>query len=453
MKTRPPTGAIRRVLAPLLVAGLAVQAGAVIASPPAQAQGWSTSVSVSPATPDTDTPAPAPVGHGGRGAFRDVVRTAWILDPARTELQTRRHSADARASAAGGWFAGGPVVSGSYMDDHFIGTNIGYTTYQGAVSVPLWLPGQGSATQHVAHEQASTLDEQLAVEHMALSIRVLDATAAVKIAADRVEAARALYADMQHLQGLITRAARVGEVANADMQQVRAATGNTQNALRLAQEEQANARATLESLCGNGVDAPDISFYDAPTLTLGRLSNTQDLIEQDPRVKAARGAVKVAEANLDLAKRSFMPNPEIGVDAIHEEQYQSPWDNRVGFHVSVPLPSDVRNVPIMTQARDQLGTATGQLEQARRMVRLELQRVRERVMAARSARATLADAATSLQRRADAEEKAWRVGEHALDVALRARQDAVRAQQAANVAQTEWHVAVLRLMIATGEDL
>ncbi|MFT8675846.1 MAG: TolC family protein [Acetobacter sp.] len=427
-----------------------------LTSYPASAQGWSTSISVSPPADDAapaSAQAEGQAGHGGRAAFRNALRSAWSLDPARAELQTRRHSADARASAAGGWFAGGPVVSGSYMDDHFIGTNIGYTTYQGAVSVPLWLPGQGSATQHVAQAQASTLEDQLAVERMALSIRVLDATAAVRIARDRLDAAHTLYVDMQHLEGMISHAAGVGEAASADVQQIRAATATAQNALRLAQEEQANARATLESLCGAGMQEPDISFYDAPTLTLSRLNDPQDMIEQDPRVRAARGAVKVAEANLDLARRSFMPNPEIGVDAIHEGQYQSPWDNRVGFHVSVPLPSDVRNVPIMTQARDQMSTATGQLEQARRMVRLELQRVRERVMAAQGTRLALADAAANLRHRADAEEKAWRTGEHALDVALRARQDAVRAALDASRAQTEWHVAVLRLMIATGDEL
>ncbi|MDT8872013.1 hypothetical protein RAA17_14880 [Komagataeibacter rhaeticus] len=41
--------------------------------------------------------------------------------------------------------------------------------------------------------------------------------------------------------------------------------------------------------------------------------------------------MEAAEANMKLARRSFMPNPEIGVDAIHEKQYGSPWDDRVGL--------------------------------------------------------------------------------------------------------------------------
>ncbi|RFD20079.1 TolC family protein, partial [Komagataeibacter melaceti] len=96
-------------------------------------------------------------------SFHDAVGMAWAIDPVRTELQVGHHSARARASAAGSWFAGGPTLSGEYMDDHMLGSNEGYTTYQGGVSVPLWLPGQGSATQQVASAEAASLDEQLNV--------------------------------------------------------------------------------------------------------------------------------------------------------------------------------------------------------------------------------------------------------------------------------------------------
>ncbi|MDT8872012.1 hypothetical protein RAA17_14875 [Komagataeibacter rhaeticus] len=126
-------------------------------------------------------------------SFHEAVNMAWAIDPVRTELQVGHHSARARASAAGSWFAGGPTLSGEYMDDHMLGSNEGYTTYQGGVSVPLWLPGQGSATRQVATAEADSLDEQINVEHMALSIRVLDATAAALIASTRVAVARALY--------------------------------------------------------------------------------------------------------------------------------------------------------------------------------------------------------------------------------------------------------------------
>ncbi|CAI9121271.1 hypothetical protein [Brytella acorum] len=73
--------------------------------------------------------------------FAQAAEAAWSLDPGRTELNTNYHSASVRVEAARSWFAGAPTVVGQYFDDHAIGTNEGYTTYQGGVSVPLWLPG------------------------------------------------------------------------------------------------------------------------------------------------------------------------------------------------------------------------------------------------------------------------------------------------------------------------
>lgn len=66
---------------------------------------------------------------------------AWDNDPVRQELATNAQSADARAAAAKSWFAGGPILTASYSDDRASGTNLGYITWQGGVSVPLWLPG------------------------------------------------------------------------------------------------------------------------------------------------------------------------------------------------------------------------------------------------------------------------------------------------------------------------
>lgn len=86
--------------------------------------------------------------------FSQGAEAAWTIDPGRTEMNTNFRSASARAEAAGSWFAGGPAVSGQYFDDHAIGSNEGYTTYEGSVSVPLWLPGQGSATVKTARTTA-----------------------------------------------------------------------------------------------------------------------------------------------------------------------------------------------------------------------------------------------------------------------------------------------------------
>ncbi|WP_019086886.1 TolC family protein [Komagataeibacter europaeus] len=382
-------------------------------------------------------------------SFHEAVGMAWAIDPVRIELQVGHHSARARVSAAGSWFAGGPTLSGEYMDDHMIGSNEGYTTYQGGVSVPLWLPGQGSATKQVASAEAASIDEQLNVEHMALSIRVLDAAAAALIARTRVDVAHASYDAAARMAISATHAVHGGELASADGQLAQAAMENARNELALAQEEAENAAAALEVLLGRPV-VPDLTRYGGSDVTQARFVSPRDMEDNDPRIKVAHRNVEAAEANMKLARHSFMPNPEIGVDAIHEKQYGSPWDDRVGLNFSIPLPSEVRNTPIMSEARNRLATATSQETQARRMVHLEMMRVRERLIAATTVRQATRTAADSMERRAAAQEHAWRVGEVGLDTVIAARQAAGGTRLASARADVEWHVASIRMLIATG---
>ncbi|MFS3137532.1 TolC family protein [Gluconacetobacter sacchari] len=374
---------------------------------------------------------------------------AWAVDPVRTELATNRQSADARAEAAKSWFPGGPVVSAQYYDDHFIGSNVGYTTYQGTVSVPLWLPGQGTATQRVAQAESATIQEKLNVEHMAVAVRVLEAASAQVIARRRLAVALSLVQAMQRVGGAVGRAQRVGESTAADQQAATAELAAARNEAGLAREQVEVAVAALTVLLGRP-GLPDILSYDARFLAHTRLDTPQLVEDNDPRVRAAHRDVAAAQEAVRLARASFMPNPEIGIGAIHEGQYGSPWDSRVGVQVSVPLPSEARNVPMMAEARNRLAAAGSREIQARRMVRVELAQVRARVDTARTTLDGARTSAAALNRRADEMERSWQVGETTLIEALRARLGAYNAILALNSAEIGWHAAILRAAIATG---
>ncbi|MDT8872014.1 hypothetical protein RAA17_14885 [Komagataeibacter rhaeticus] len=73
----------------------------------------------------------------------------------------------------------------------------------------------------------------------------------------------------------------------------------------------------------------------------------------------------------------------------------------------------------MSEARNRLAAATSQETQARRMVHLELTRVRERLIAATTARQAGIAAAESMEKRAIAQEHAWRLGKRGLIRRLR----------------------------------
>ncbi|MFT9091944.1 TolC family protein [Gluconacetobacter dulcium] len=389
---------------------------------------------------------------GARAAelsFHEAVSAAWAIDPTRSELTTNRQSADARADAAKSWFPGGPVVSAQYYDDHLIGSNIGYTTYQGTVSVPLWLPGQGTATRRVAQAESASIQEKLNVAHMAVAVRVLEAASALVIAQRRLAVALSLVQAMQRVGNAVGRAQRVGESTAADQQAAAAELAAARTEAGLAREQVATADAALTVLLGRP-GLPDILSYDAGFLSRTRLDMPQVVEDNDPRVRAAHRDVAAAQEAVRLARASFMPNPEIGVGAIHEGQYGSPWDSRVGVQISVPLPSEARNVPMMADARNRLAAAGSQETQARRMVRVELAQVRARLDAARTTLESARMSAAALNRRADEMERSWQVGETTLIEALRARLGAYNAILALNSAEIGWHAAILRAAIATG---
>ncbi|EHH68882.1 TolC family protein [Gluconobacter morbifer] len=379
----------------------------------------------------------------------DAIAAAWENDPVRTELKTNRDSAEARSKAAQSWFAGGPTLEAQYYDDRISGEPHGYVTWQGGVSVPLWLPGQGTATENVARAEAQTAVMKLDVERMAVAVRVVDASGAAIMALRRETAAAATVAALTRIRSDVGRAERAGEVAAADRQAVEAQLAQAQTERDMAREEIETTKSALRILTGlPGI--PDITQADNRWLIRTRASDARWVEDIDPRVRATHQASLAAQDQMKLARKSYMPNPEVGIEAIDQGQYQSPWDTQVGVNVRIPLPSEVTNTPIVSAAKDRMAAATRQEIEARRAVRNEMAQVRARLVAATGALTNSRIEASSMLRRADEMERSWHVGETPLIEALRARMDAYRALLDLNRAEIAWHGAIIRMGIATG---
>jgi len=381
--------------------------------------------------------------------FEQAVELAWKIDPVRLNLLTNRQSANARAKAADSLFPGGPVVTGDYYSDHFVGSRQGYATWQGGLSVPLWLPGQSEATVRVAEAESATVHERLDVEHMSLSVRLLDATGAVVVARRKQESARHLLNAIKQIAGSVADMVKSGEAPSTDKDAIDAELANAKSELDVAIEQTSVTLASLVEILGR-TEAPNISTFDAAALRKAKLDPARLDPDNDPRVRAAHMAVMAAREGMHLAQKSFMPNPQIGIAAIRDIQFGSPWDTRTGVTLTVPLPSDAQNVPLLAEARNKLSAAESEESLARRMVRVELTQVSARLKAAT---ATLTNAKTSvdaLNRRAADFEKAWKAKETSLIETLRAYQGAYAAMLTHDQAETAWHVAIARVFIASG---
>lgn len=381
--------------------------------------------------------------------LRTALTAAWENDPVRQELAINTQSADARAAAAKSWFAGGPVLTASYSDDRAAGTNLGYVTWQGGVSVPLWLPGQGSATEHLAQADSKAALARVEVERMAIAVRVLEQGSAAILADRRVIAARMIVRSLEHIALLTTRSKEQGEATGVEVQAVNAQLAETRSELAQAEEDQTRSRVALFSLLGiQGV--PDILAAQAPWLARIPTGNPKALEDLDPRIKAAHRAVMAAQEDMHLARSSFMPNPEVGIDAIDQGQYGSPWATQVGVNIRVPLPSDVTHTPLLSAAQNRLAAVMRAEVEARRAVHNELAQVMARVTASREMLLQSQTSASQTMKRADAMEHSWQLGETPLIEVLRARTEAWRALLTLNQAEVAWHSAIIRICISTG---
>jgi len=387
--------------------------------------------------------------HAATLSFEKAVELAWKIDPVRLNLLTNRQSANARAKAADSLFPGGPVVTGDYYSDHFVGSRQGYATWQGGLAVPLWLPGQSEATVRVAEAESATVQERLDVEHMSLSVRLLDATGAVVVARRKQESARRLLNAIKQIAGSVAEMVKSGEAPSTDKDAIEAELANAKSELDVAIEQTSVTMASLAEILGRP-EAPDIVTFDSTALRKAKLDPARLNPDNDPRVRAAHMAVMAAREGMHLAQKSFMPNPQIGIAAIRDVQFGSPWDTRTGVTLTVPLPSDAQNVPLLAEARNKLSAAESEESLARRMVRVELTQVSARLKAAT---ATLTNAKTSvdaLNRRAADFEKAWKAKETSLIETLRAYQGAYAATLTHDQAEAAWHVAIARVFIASG---
>ncbi|GEN61795.1 TolC family protein [Acetobacter oeni] len=381
--------------------------------------------------------------------LHEALAAAWNNDPVRRELATNAGSADARAAAARSWFAGGPVLTASYYDDRAGGTNLGYITWQGGVSVPLWLPGQSTATERVAAADAKSALARVDVERMAVAIRVLEQSAAVILDERRLSAGHAIVRSLEHIDALTARARGHGEVADIELQAVNAQLANARGEIALAEEARSGDVTSLTTLLGIP-GLPDLMAADPHWLDRIPPGETRMIEERDPRVQAAHRAVAAAQEQMRLARASFMPNPEVGLEAIDEGQYGSPWATQVGVNIRVPLPSDVTSTPMISAARDRLAAASRTETEARRAVHTELAQVMARLTGAREALIQAQAGASQTMRRADAMEHSWTLGETSLIEALRARTEAWHSLLAFNQAEVSWHSAIVRMGISTG---
>lgn len=379
--------------------------------------------------------------------LRDAIEAAWAADPATEASRIDVHSAHKTANALDSWFPGGPVINGQYLDDHFIGSNVGYTTYQGSVSVPLWLPGQGTASVKKAMADEAAAKARIKMQRLLMAVRVLDTTSMASLLEREIDNLSGASRLLSQALSASSEALAAGEIGAADHEAVVGEKETIEAQIADRRQQLETARATLQTLTGSD-QTPDLLGLDGHTLAAegGKLT-----LAHDPRIIYAEALRRHADSAVTLARHSYMPAPRVGLEVLKQGQYQSPWDTQVGAVINVPLPSRARNTPMVMKAVRAAGAANRDVTLARRKVHVEYRKLRaqlasslEIVRHADTTQQALDDRAAQLQ-------KAWRVGETPVIEYLRARRAALDARQRAARAQVMWRAAMVRLLLMTGK--
>ena len=382
----------------------------------------------------SEAPRPVP-------SFHDAVTAAWGRLPQRQDLAVQGRSAAARYAAGGAFLPNAPYAIGTYFNDKAVGSNYNYLTAQAEVGTPIWLPGQGRATQATAQADGVAVEAAIEAAHLALAAQVLDLAAQASVAVNARDVAARRLATAQSLSTDLARQFRVGEAAQSDALAASADAANTAVTLSNAEAQLAAAQAALAAVVGT----PAVPRLDAPGPAPG-----PGPLSTHPRIVAATRAVEAAQAAARLAQIDIRDSPEVGLQGINEKQPNSKWDTRFGVTIRFSFATEARNAPRRAAAEQAITQAMVQLTVAQREVAAGLQQAQAMLAGAERSSAASTRAASELEKRRGQIERAWRLGEMPFIELVRANALAFDAAAARDRARTTRAAAALDLRLAQG---
>ena len=348
-------------------------------------------------------------------------------------------------------FPNAPYATGAYVNDKILGSNQSYITIQGELGTPVWLPGEGTATQNTAQANAVAVTAEADAAHLALAIQVLDLATQATFAANARDVARRRLAAAQGLNVDLARRFRVGESSESDALAANAEAASASVALADTEARFDTALAAFAAV--TGLNTPPRLAAPAQLVTPSAapaLPKTTEFLTHHPRIAAAEHLVEAAQAQSRLVRIENRDSPTIGVQGVNEKQPGSRWDTRFGVVFHLPFATEARNAPLRAAAEEAVTQAQVQLDLARREVLASFYQASAVLAAADRSATAAARAAAALDRRRGQIERAWHLGEMPLIEVIRADALAFDAELARDRARTGLDVARLGVRLAEG---
>jgi len=384
----------------------------------------------------------------GSVSLKDVFETAWQRQPEAHALQSRRDAAQAQAKAASMLSPEPPSLEISQRSDRMTG-NSGAREAEVGIAVPIWLPGQRTASADLAQAEISLVERKLLASQLRLASSVRDAWWGWLRARVDAELASEQLANAQRIAADVAKRTNAGDLAKSDQHQAEGAVAAAQAHAAQAQAASAAALAQVMALTGRTAQA-NLKVNAAVEPTPDSTPNTCPSVGH-PLLAELEDRITMAERTAQLISAQRRSNPELTVATTRGRgAFGERYGQTVLIGIRVPLGAGPRHDARLATAQAEAIEVQSQLvlEQAR--IQADKQGAAARLEAAR----TQLDAA---QRRAQLAnesrsffDKSFRLGESDLPTRLRIEAEAAEAARQAARSRIDLASAISALRQSLG---
>jgi len=355
---------------------------------------------------------------------------AWQRQPVVQALAERENALRARRSAANALTPEPPSLKLGGRSDRF-NSGRGALEQEVGLILPLWLPGERTASQALADAEMGALDGRMAALRLQLAGEIRDAWWGWQLAGndqalvtERVVSARRLHND-------VARREAAGDLSQADQHQAAGALATAEAQQAEAEVAFAAARFRLQALVGQ-LPATARLVAEPP---VGDVIGAE-MAGQHPLLRELQAKGDVSRRNLELTRARSRSNLELAVSTRRERALAGDaMDQTWALALRIPLSSGPRNSARLAEANADLIETSLQfdrqgerLDSERTTAQVQLQSA-QRLLAAAELRAKLAGENRGFF------DKSFRLGETDLPTRLRIELEAFEADRQASRAR------------------
>jgi cobalt-zinc-cadmium efflux system outer membrane protein len=316
-----------------------------------------------------------------------------------------------------------PSLEINQRSDRTTGNN-GAREAEVGIAVPLWLPGQRTASAELAQAEISFVERRLLASQLRIAASVRDAWWSWQRARVDVELAREQLINAQRLATDVARRTQAGDLARSDQHQADGAVAAAEALAAQAQAASAVALAQLTALTGL------LAAPAAMTNASGEPTPAPTPSALHPLIAELEDRIAIADRTASLISTQKRSNPELTVATTRD---RGAFGERYGQTVLIGI-----RVPFGAGPRYDARIATAQAQAIEVQSQMILEK--DRIQADQRSAASRVEAARiqldAAQRRAKLAkesrgffDKSFRLGETDLPTRLRIEAEAVEAER------------------------